>query len=349
VILDRVSQLFERYGVIVAFLGLVVWNGVFAESADVFRTPENLRNVLNQNAATGIVAVGMTLVIVGGGIDLAVGSVMALAAAIGLLAANAFLGFSETHVTNGTLSANAAEWLAVAIGFAAGIGTGMAAGALNGALVTLGRLPAFIATLGGLVGYRSITLALADAGEIRAAKTSVLSEIGRGGLPVVPGDWLASGKTLVFNWSIITFVVVAVLGQLLLSRTRYGRHLVAVGGNPMAARYSAIAVDRVRFVSYVLIGLCAAIAGLLQMARMASVSTSQLGSQMELDAIAAVVIGGTAMSGGRGRIWGTVLGVLILGIINNMLIVSEVSTHWQGAVKGAIIVVAVLIQRGRKS
>ncbi|MBL9148298.1 MAG: ABC transporter permease [Phycisphaerae bacterium] len=348
-ILDRVSQLFERYGVIVAFVGLLVWNGVFAENADVFRSPENLRNILNQNAATGIVAIGMTLVIVGGGIDLAVGSVMALAAAIGLLASNAFLGFSESYVESGTLSAGAAEWLAVGIGFAAGIGTGLAAGALNGVLVTVGRLPAFIATLGGLVGYRSISLALAEAGEIRATKTAVLTEIGRGGLPVVPGSLLASGNPLIFSWSIITFLVLAVVGQIVLSRTRYGRHLVAVGGNPTAARYSAIAVDWVRFVSYVLIGLCAALAGLLQMARMSSVSTSQLGSQMELDAIAAVVIGGTAMSGGRGRVWGTVLGVLILGIINNMLIVSQVSTYWQGALKGAIIVVAVLIQRGRKT
>jgi len=335
--LARIAGLFERYGVIVAFLVLLVWNAVFAESAADFRRPENLRNILNQNAATGIVAVGMTLVIVAGGIDLAVGSVMALCGAVALVVANALAlrGFGETSC--------------VIAGLLAGLATGIACGTVNGLLVTLGRLPAFIATLGGLVGYRSITLALADAGEIRAAKTDLLGAIGRGGIPVIPSTWMESGRTLTFTWNIILFFVVAIVGQVLLSRTRYGRHLVAVGGNETAARYSAVAVDRVRLIAFVLVGLCSAIAGLMQTARMASVSSSQLGLQMELDAIAAVVIGGTSMAGGKGRIWGTVLGLLILAIINNMLVMSAVSSHWHGAVKGMIIVLAVLIQRSRRA
>lgn len=329
------GDLLERYGVIAAFIALVAWNAGFSENAEVFRRPENLRNILNQNAAMGIVAVGMTLVIVAGGIDLAVGSVVALAGTVALI------------VTNLLLGREFAEPLAVAIGFGAGLGTGLLCGALNGALVTVGRLPPFIATLGGLVGFRSVALALADAGEIRAAQTGVLETIGRGGIPGIPGSWLASGRPLVLFWNIVVFLVVAAVAQFVLSRTRYGRHLVAVGGNETAARYSGIAVGRVRFVSYLIVGALSAVAGLLLASRMQSVSSSQLGLQLELDAIAAVVIGGTSMAGGRGRIWGTVLGVLILAIINNMLVVAQVSPHWQGAMKGAIIVLAVLIQRGR--
>lgn len=329
------GDVLQRYGVIAAFIALVAWNAGLAENAEIFRRPENVRNILNQNAAMGIVAVGMTLVIVAGGIDLAVGSVVALAGTVALLVANVLVGREF------------AEPLAIAIGFAAGLGTGLLCGALNGALVTVGRIPPFIATLGGLVGYRSIALALADAGEIRAAKTGVLESVGRGGIPAVPGDWLASGRPLVLFWNIVVFLLVAIVGQIVLSRTRYGRHLIAVGGNEIAARYSGIAVGRVRFISYLIVGVASAVAGLLLAARMQSVSSAQLGMQLELDAIAAVVIGGTSMTGGRGRIWGTVLGVLILAIINNMLVVAQVSPHWQGAMKGAIIVLAVLIQRGR--
>lgn len=332
----HLASFFERYGALVALGVLLVWNVFFAQNAEVFRRPENLRNLLNQNAATGIVAVGMTLVIVAGGIDLAVGSVMALVAAVALLTTNALIG------------SGVGEGAAVALGFGAGIATALACGLINGLLVTVGRLPAFIATLGGLVAYRSITLALADAGEIRSQSTSILSAIGRGGIPILPGSWLASGRTLYFTWNVILFLVVAIAGQVLLARSRLGRHLTAVGGNETAARYSAIAVDRVRLTAFVLVGLCAGLAGLTQVARMNSVSSSQLGLQMELDAIAAVVIGGTSMAGGKGRVWGTVVGVLILAIINNMLVVADVSVHWQGFVKGVIIILAVLIQRGRR-
>ncbi|MFO0873904.1 MAG: ABC transporter permease [Phycisphaerales bacterium] len=331
------ASFLERHGVLVAFAALVLWSGVLASDAATFRRPENIRNIFNQNAATGVVAVGMTLVIVAGGIDLSVGSVMALASAIALITSNALIG----TVSGGGWS----EGAAVFVGLAAGLATGAACGAINGGLVTLGRIPAFIATLGGLVAYRSITLALAEAGEIRSSSQGVLQSIGRGGIPVWP---LAGDRWLVCQWSIVLFLLVAAIGQVVLSRTRYGRQLVAVGGNETAARYSAIAVDRVRLVAFIIVGFCAALAGLMQTARMNSVSSSQLGLQMELDAIAAVVIGGTSMTGGKGRVWATVVGVLILAIINNMLVVAGVSVHWQGFVKGVIIVLAVLIQRGRR-
>lgn len=343
--MSRVAEALERWGVLVAFVLLVGWNAGFAENAELFRSPQNVRNLFNQNAATGVVAVGMTLVIVAGGIDLAVGSVMALAGAVALLCSNALLG--AWAGADGT----AAGWVEVAsvlIGIAAGLGTGAACGAVHGVLVTVGRLPAFIATLGGLVAWRSVTLALADAGEIRSASNWFLRNLGTGGAPLGPAAWYADGRPIVATWNIMVFLAVAVAGQVLLARTRWGRHLVAVGGNELAARYAAVPVGAVRFVAFVLVGACAGAAGLMQSARMNSVSSSQLGLQMELDAIAAVVIGGTSMAGGRGRVWGTVLGVLILGIVNNMLVVADVSVHWQGFVKGVIIVGAVLVQRGRR-
>lgn len=333
---QRTLVFLERYGVLVAFVALFLWSALFAESAETFRRPENLRNILNQNAATGIVAVGMTLVIVAGGIDLSVGSIMGLAGAVGIV------------VMNRCIASETSELTAVLCGGGVGLLIGLACGATNGLLVTLGRLPAFIATLGGLSAYRSITLALADGGELRAGATDVLTAIGRGGVPIVPGWLMASGEPLVFYWNIVLFLVVAIAGQVVLGMTRYGRHVVAVGGNETAARYSAIAVERVRFAAYVIIGVLASVAGLMLTARNNSMSASQLGVSMELDAIAAVVIGDTSMSGGKGRVWGTVLGVLILAIINNMLVVAEVSPYWQGCVKGVIILLAVLIQRGRR-
>jgi len=322
----------ERFGPLAALLLLLAYNGLVGENAELFRRPENLRNIVNQNAATGVVAVGMTLVIIAGGIDLAVGSIMALAGAVALTLVNRLIEGSGLG-----------EGAAVAIGMAAGLLAGVGCGLVNGLLVAIGRIPAFIATLGGLVAFRSLTLALADAGEIRSASPNLFGSFGTLSFPLIPlaDRWL--GVTL----NILLFLAVAVVGQVVLSRTRFGRHLVAVGGNELAARYSAIAVGRVRIAAFAISGACAGLAGLMLSSRMNSVSSSQLGLNVELDAIAAVVIGGTSMAGGRGRVWGTVLGVLILAIINNMLVMRGVSVHWQGFVKGVIIILAVLIQRGR--
>jgi ribose transport system permease protein len=334
--LARIGRLLETWGPFFALVLLLGYNGFFGENAELFRRPENLRNIVNQNAAMGIVAVGMTLVIIAGGIDLSVGSIMALAGATALTLVNRFMAGSEGDPG---LSEGAAVTVGLAIGLAAGLGCGL----LNGLLVTVGRIPAFIATLGGLVAYRSITLAIADAGEIRSESPELFGSFGSMQFPFLP----LSDRTLTITLNIILFVAVAIVGQVLLSRTRFGRHLVAVGGNEQAARYSAIPVGLVRLGAFAIMGACAGLAGLMLSSRMNSVSSSQLGLNVELDAIAAVVIGGTSMAGGRGRVWGTVVGVLILAIINNMLVMRGVSVHWQGFVKGVIIVLAVLIQRGR--
>jgi ribose transport system permease protein len=337
--LARGLDLLQQYGVLVAFVGLFAFNAIWQN--DVFLKPENLRNLLNQNAAVGIVAVGMTLVIVAGGIDLSVGAVMALAAAVGMLAMNDLRDMVDAE--------GAGQFVPLLAGFASAIGVGLACGALNGGLVTLGRIPAFIATLAGLIGFRSITLALAQSGEITADQAITAGQaIGRDGL-AIPGVVNAYDKPVVFYWTILLFLVVGALGQLTLSRTRLGRHLVAVGSNELAARYSGVPVARVKLWSYTIAGFCAALGGIASTVRMNSVSSSQLGLYAELDAIAAVVIGGTSMTGGRGRVWGTMLGVLILVMITNMLSLWQVDVVWQGFVKGVIIVLAVLIQRGRAS
>ena len=335
----RALDLLQKYGVIVAFVGLFAFNAIW--QGETFLKAENLRNLLNQNAAVGIVAVGMTLVIVAGGIDLSVGAVMALAAAVGMLAMNGLSGMVDAE--------GAGQFTPMLAGFGAAIGVGLACGLLNVGLVTLGRIPAFIATLAGLIGFRSITLALAEGGEIRADPAiTAVQALGRDGI-AIPGVVNAYDKPVVFYWTILVFLAVVVVGQLVLSRTRLGRHLVAVGSNELAARYSGVPVARVKLWSYTIVGFCAALGGIASTVRMNSVSSSQLGLYAELDAIAAVVIGGTSMTGGRGRVWGTLMGVLILVMITNMLSLWQVEVYWQGFVKGVIIVLAVLIQRGRAS
>lgn len=322
----------QRYGVLVAFVVLFVVSA--ALQPDVFLQPENLRNLLNQNAAVGIIAVGMTLVIVTGGIDLSVGSLMAFSAALGVVALNKSIsgGGSETTAT------------AIAVGVSIGVGTAL--GALNGFLVAVGKVAPFVATLVGLVAYRSMCLALAEGSEVRSLSPDVFPSLGREGIPL-PFVRDAGGNALNLPWGIVMFVVAALVAGFLLNWTRFGRYAIAVGANERAATYSAVSVGRTKFLAYTILGLFTGVAGLNLATRMNSVASSTNGLYYELDAIAAVVIGGTSLRGGSGRIWGTVVGVLLLGVITNILIVKGVSVYWQGVVKGAIILAAVLMQRGR--
>lgn len=283
------GRFLETYGVLIAFALLVLVNVIWQPG--MFLRPENLRNLINQNAATGILAVGMTLVIVGGGIDLSVGSMMAFVASVMVLAMDKLLALGRP------------EGLSVSLAVLACLALGVAAGLLNGLVITLGRVAPFIATLAGLVAFRSVALALADGGEVRANSPVLFPALGEGGIPI-PFLRTPAGS-LVITWSMLAFAAVAFGAGFLLNSTRYGRHLIAVGANERAARYSAIGVAQVKTVSYTLMGLCVAIAAIGQTARLNSVSTSQLGLSSELDAIAAVVIGGTSLAGGRGRIWST--------------------------------------------
>ncbi len=342
-----VQKFLQEWGVLVAF-GLLLAISTWREGFD-FLSFENFRTMLNSNAAVGILAVGMTFVIVSAGIDLSVGSIVVLAAAIGVTTMNWAAG---------------REWSeggSVTLGVAATLATALVAGMVNGALIVFGRIAPFIATLGGLAAFRSVALAIAEAGEIRSSSATLFAKFGRSGVPlawesgvdeagnaVFKGLVNAAGKPLTLTYGIIAFIVIAIVAQWFLSKSRFGRHVVAVGANETAARYAGINVDWVRFRVYAIMGLLAGFAGLLLSSRMNSVSTSGLGLGAELDAIAAVVIGGTSLRGGFGRVWGTVIGILILAMITNILTISQVSPYWQGAVKGGVIVLAVLVQRGSR-
>ncbi len=302
-------------GTLGPLLALVVLLALCCISSPSFRSVQNLLNITRQVSYSGIIALGMTFVIIGGGIDLAVGSLLALAGCLGLMAMN--------------LCPDPVLGLAVCIVSALLIGG--AGGALNGLLVTLGKIPPFIATLGTYSIYRSLALYAADAGLVTTANAP-FQALGRASVCGVP-------------LPAAVLIVLTALFSILLNRTAYGRHICAAGANEKVARYAAISTGKVRFVSYLIAGFTSGISAVLLGGRLNSVSSTNAGLAYELDAIAAVIIGGTAMSGGRGSLWGTLTGVLILGIVGNVLDMWGVSVNLQGAVKGAVIIAAVLIQR----
>ncbi len=314
----------DKYGPLIALVVLVIASTILYPR---FIEIQNLLNILRQVSYTGIIALGMTFVIISGGIDLSVGSMTAFAGAFAILTLNAvtqsLVTFSPFWLRS-FLSILAAATVSVAIA--------LVGGAMNGFLVTKGRIAPFIVTLGTMAIFRSLTLYIGKAGEFR----SVNSVYGEMGMSVILGVPLPV-------W--ILFLLAAVL-SFVLNRTRFGRYVCAVGSNEKVARYSAINVDKVRLVSYVIVGLMVGITAILISARLNSLSSTNAGKDYEMDAIAAVVIGGTAMTGGKGSIWGSVIGAIILGIINNMLNMLGVSPYLQGLVKGLVIIGAVSIQRG---
>ena len=299
-----------------------------------FLTPGNILNILQTWSFAGLIAIGMTFVILSGGIDLSVGSLVAFAGGVGI------------WTLNRLMATGAAEGWAVAAACAVILAVGLAAGALNGLLVTVGRVAPFVATLGGLAAYRSLAQALADGGEFRSASPELFGVLGSGGVPL-PFLLNRYGKAVLLPWPVVALLVAAVAGAVVLRMTRFGRHVQAVGSNEQAARYSAVRCGWVKFAAYTLIGGLTGLSAMLNASRMNSVSSGSTALMWELDAIAAVVIGGTRMTGGRGTIVGTVIGLLMLGVIGNMLNLLQVSAYLQGLVKGVIIVAAVLIQRGR--
>lgn len=278
-------------------------------------------------------SVGMTFVIITAGIDLSVGSLTALLGAIALTALN--------NSSQGGQPENVAVFVAVA----AALGSGTLLGLLNGVIIAYGRVVPFVTTLIGLLAFRSLAQALAEGGEIRSASSNIYPNFGSTGIPI-PFIQTASGP-LIIMWPIIAWIALSLLGSLLLNKTTFGRYVIAVGANERAARYSGISVSKVKLLTYTFSGFCVGVAALGITSRLNSVATSSVGLYYELDAIAAVVIGGTSLRGGYGRLWGTFMGVLLLGLINNMLHLSNVSPYLQGVVKGLVILVAVLLQRTR--
>lgn len=308
----RVHQLYRRYGILAVLILLCV---VLSFANQYFLTWGNIADVLRQTSINGILAVGMTYVVLTGGIDLSVGSTLALA---GMVSASVVTG-GHPH--------------GVAAGMLAGLTVGAAVGAVNGILVARLAVPSFVATLGMLSVARGLTFIYNDGMPI-ANLPDVYLNVGTGtfaGLPV----------------PVIVFALVVLLFWFLLRFTTYGRYVYAVGGNVKSAKTSGISTGKVICSVYLIGGLLAGLAGIVLAARTTS-ALPQAGLSYELDAIAAVVIGGTSLSGGSGSLGGTVVGALLIGVINNGLNLLGVSSYYQQVVKGVIIVGAVLLDVSRK-
>ena len=306
----RAQALLGQNGALVALLLLCV---VMAVLSPVFLNTQNLLNVGVQAAVVAILAFGQTFVIVSSGIDLSVGSVAALAAIV--------TGYSAS-----------VQGLNPVVAILLGMVTGVAAGLVSGALVAYGKLPAFIATMAMLSVARGLALVLSD------------------GIPLAQPDAVAwFGKTI-GGWLPMPVVIMVVLGLLaafILNRTYTGRAMYAIGGNEEAARLSGINVRRQQLIIYALSGVFAAVAGLVLAGRLVS-GQPQAAAGYELDAIAAVVIGGASLAGGSGRAFGTFIGALVLAVIRNGLNLLNVSSFWQQVVIGAVIALAVLTDTLRR-
>jgi ribose transport system permease protein len=328
----RASKLdLEKYGSLIALGVLFVLASVIGWP--YFLGVENLVNVMRQCSYTGIIALGMTFVIISGGIDLSVGAMAAFVASCGVLVMNYFMKSGAQNETGPILM---------------GIGTmillGLVCGGINGFLITKGKIVPFIVTLGTMSIYRYVSLQMANAGEF-ASHSQAFGEFGMS--KVFAFNVLGANVSL--PSPVLAFFVLALVLSFVLNNTRYGRYLCAVGSNSRVAQYSAVRVDRVRFWAYTIIGGSIGLSAGLLAARFNTVSTPNFGLGFEMDAIAAVIIGGTAMSGGRGSIWGTVIGVFMLQIIQNMLNMAGLSPYLQGVVKGVVIIASVYIQKQRQA
>ncbi|MET0864149.1 MAG: ABC transporter permease [Nakamurella sp.] len=306
------SGLMRNLGLIIALVLLCLVGIITA--GDRFASYENVLTILRLASVIGVVSIGMTFVITAGGIDLSVGAVVGLA--------------SVWATTSGTqMLANNVHWLIVVT---TALLVGTAAGLLNGLMVAYGRIVPFIATLAMMAAARGLA-------EIIANRQTQIIKV-NGFLDVFTSDLLGIP---VIVW---VFAAVAVAGWILLNRTTFGRRTFAVGGNPEAARLAGIRVKRQTMMLYGLVGLSAGIAAVMIMARTTAGSSTH-GTLYELDAIAAVVIGGTLLSGGRGTIVGTVFGVLIFTTLTNVFTLNNLSISAQAIAKGLIIVAAVLLQQ----
>lgn len=308
-------RFFERYGTSVVLAALVVF---FATQNERFLSLRNISNILTEVSIYGVIAVGMTFVILTRGVDLAVGSLLGFAGILAAMAAKAFGGQDFS-------------WLvALAVALAVGGGVGL----LQGKAVTWLGVPPFIVTLGGLTVWRGATLLAND-----GAPVSGLD----------PGyRWWGSGDVLGVPAPVLVFAAVTIVGYVVLRHTRYGRHVYAVGGNPEAARLTGLNVKGILTSVYVIVGLTAGLAGFLLSARLGS-AEAVAGTGYELRVIASVVIGGASLFGGVGGIGGAVVGVLLIGVLGNGLVIMNVSAYFQQIVIGAIIVAAVAFDTFAKS
>jgi ribose/xylose/arabinose/galactoside ABC-type transport system permease subunit len=304
----------KNYGALLAkmgpLLGLLLIVIVLTFLSDRFLSVNNLLNVARQVSLNAIIAVGMTMVIITGGIDLSVGSTFALAGSI----------------TAGLMVAGSDTWTAVL----AGLAVGALLGAGNGLLITRGGIPPFIATLGIMTIARGATLVYSDGRPITGMTESFRS-IGAGYVGPIPVPVLIMGAVVLAAYVILT-------------RTKLGRYIYAIGGNQEATRLSGINTNFYTWLVYILCGLLSALSGIILTSRLNSAQPTA-GMGFELDAIAAVVLGGTSLAGGVGGVMGTLVGAMIIGVLDNGLNLLNVSSFYQQIAKGGVILLAVLLDR----
>jgi len=308
------NKLSENIAKIGPLIGLILIIVILAFLSDSFLTVDNILNLLRQISINALIAFGMTFVILTAGIDLSVGSLLALGSAL----------------TAGMLSSGMDPILAIFFGLI----IGLALGAVNGLIITKGKVAPFIATLATMTIFRGATLVFTDGKPVTGLSDSVAFQM--------------MGKGYFFFIPVPVIIMLVVFGVLyfILHNTVIGRRVYAVGGNEEAATLSGVKSDRIKILVYSLTGMLAVLAGIILTSRLNSAQPTA-GTMYELDAIAAVVIGGTSLMGGRGRISGTLIGALIIGVISNGLNLLNVSSFYQQIVKGAVILFAVMLDRSK--
>ena len=304
----KVKRFVGDYGILIFFALIVIFLAVAAPN---FLTLNNLVNVVRQSSIIGLIALGMTFIMITAGIDLSVGSVVGLAGMTFALLAPASGG---------------AFWLPLIVG----LGVGLLVGSLSAAMVVWGGILPFLATLATMAIARTAALVITD-GQVVSGLSG-------------PAEWLGSGFIGPIPVPVIIFLLAALLCEFVLSRTKFGSHVYAVGGNEESAKKVGISTGRVLFMVYLIGGVTAALGGLVLTARLDG-AAPVAGTGYELQVIAAVVIGGTSLFGGVGTIRGTVIGVLLLGVVMNGMNLMGVSSYYQQGVQGIILVLAVLLNR----
>jgi ribose/xylose/arabinose/galactoside ABC-type transport system permease subunit len=303
----RAASMLQRQGAVVALIAVCVFGFIRYEA---FLTPENLLNVLRQNSVVGLVALGMTMVILTGGIDLSVGSVLA----IGGVTAAALSGY-------GTL-----------VAVAGGLAAGALLGTLNGVLIARARIQPFIVTLAMMIAARGVALGATGENSVRVDRAAEgFMWLGRGRIIGVPVPVVLAALAFIAGWVVLRY-------------TAFGRYVYATGDNEDAARLLGLKVDRVLIATYAISGILAALAGVVLAGRLGA-GQPVAGNGIELDAIAAVVVGGTLLSGGQGGVGSTVVGVLLLGVIFNLFnLEGTITPWWQGVLRGIFLLGVVVVQ-----
>lgn len=313
-----------------AFIALIVLIIVFGLLSDSYLTVDNLVTMTRHVAINALLAIGMLMVILKGGIDLSVGSIVGLAGVVaGVLLEGLRIGFLDTIIYPPV-------WAVVIIVLAVGAGVG----AINGTLVTRFNVAPFVATLGMLYVARGTALLISDGETYPNLGGS--EQLGNTGF-----EWLGGGEVLGIPVSILIMVLFAVAALFLTRRSPFGRWIYAIGGNERAAELAGVPVRKVKTRVYMISGFCAAMAGLIIASELTS-AAPQAGETFELNAIAAVVIGGTSLMGGRGNVRGALIGAFVIGFLADGLVILGVSTFWQIVIKGTVIVLAVILDQGQQ-